>query len=182
MLKNKVLLQKQASALDLVPSPLKACPHSRSFTMLSQALLLALVPMASLSTLVLVQSANAETFYKWVDKDGSTHYTQAPPRKTSVRSAKKVYIDDQAPATPAANMPANGENNNNTTGNSTPVMNANQLATAANNASVPNVSNSAQPASSPAAPQQVITPIIAPPANRLIVPTQDQARPAFSER
>ena len=75
-----------------------------------------------------------------------------------------------------------GENNNNTTGNSTPVMNANQLATAANNASVPNVSNSAQPASSPAAPQQVITPIIAPPANRLIVPTQDQARPAFSER
>lgn len=152
---------------------------------LSRGLLFA----ASLSTLVLAQSASAETFYKWVDKAGSTHYTQTPPGKNSAKTAKKVYIDDLAPPTPVA--PANTENNtnnantgNSNNGNATSVMDANQLANAATNGSVPNTNGQQQAPQATTAPQPqpVITPITPPPANRLIVPTQDQTRPAFSER
>ncbi|WP_034279130.1 DUF4124 domain-containing protein [Alkanindiges illinoisensis] len=148
---------------------------------------------ASLTTLVLAQSASAETFYKWVDKAGSTHYTQTPPGKNSAKSAKKVYIDDLAPPTPVA--PANTENSNSNantgttngnsnSGNATSVMDANQLANAATNGSVPNTNGQQQAPQTTTAPQPqpVITPITPPPANRLIVPTQDQTRPAFSER
>lgn len=154
--------------------------------------------IAGLGTLALFSSAHAATFYKWVDKAGSTHYTQTPPGRSAVRAAKKVYIDDQAPSTPApaANVPATGESSTNVNGNSTSAMNSTQLATAANNAAVPGngqqvTQTTTQAAPSPAAPapaqaapqpQPVITPVSPPPANRLIVPTQDQSRPAFAER
>lgn len=164
-------------------------PLGLSSTGLIYSLSRGLLFAASLGTLVLAQSASAETFYKWVDKAGSTHYTQTPPGKNSAKSAKKVYIDDQAPPTPVA--PANTENSTNNanngtsnSGNATSVMDANQLANAATNGSVPNTNGQQQApqATTASQPQPVITPITPPPANRLIVPTQDQTRPAFSER
>lgn len=164
-------------------------PLGLSSTGLIYSLSRGLLFAASLGTLVLAQSASAETFYKWVDKAGSTHYTQTPPGKNSAKSAKKVYIDDQAPPTPVA--PANTENSTNNantgtsnSGNATSVMDANQLANAATNGSVPNTNGQQQAPQATTAPQPqpVITPITPPPANRLIVPTQDQTRPAFSER
>lgn len=173
MLKNSLKFQKQATR-----SKIMSFTSGRSFHMLSRGFML----VAAFSTIIYGQSAAAETFYKWVGKDGSTHYTQTPPGKNGVRSAKKVYIDDLAPPTPVA--PANAENSNGTA-NSTPtsVMDANQLANAANNGSIPN-SNGQQipPAVTAPQPQPVITPVTPPPANRLIVPTQDQTRPAFTER
>lgn len=164
-------------------------PLGLSSTGLIYSLSRGLLFAASLGTLVLAQSVNAETFYKWVDKAGSTHYTQTPPGKNSAKSAKKVYIDDQAPPTPVA--PANTENSTNNantgtsnSGNATSVMDANQLANAATNGSVPNTNGQQQApqATTVSQPQPVITPITPPPANRLIVPTRDQTRPAFSER
>ncbi len=135
---------------------------------------------ASLGALLWSHGVAAETFYKWVDKDGSTHYTQTPPGKNGVRSAKKVYIDDLAPPTPVATT-----NSENRDGNLTSTMDANQLANAANNGSIPNSNGQQIPQTvtvPQSQPQQVITPITPPPANRLIVPAQDQVRPVFSEQ
>lgn len=164
-------------------------PSALLFTGLPHRLSSVFLFTVGLSTLVLAQSASAETFYKWVDKAGSTHYTQTPPGKNSAKSAKKVYIDDLAPPTPVATTNTENSTNNANTGNSnngnaTSVMDANQLANAATNGSVPNTNGQQQAPQATTAPQSqpVITPITPPPANRLIVPTQDQTRPAFSER
>ncbi|RYY80447.1 MAG: DUF4124 domain-containing protein [Moraxellaceae bacterium] len=169
MLKNRLKFKKQTTFAKTI-----SLSQNRPFMMLSRGLIL----LASLGTLVVMQAASAETFYKWVDKDGSTHYTQTPPGKNGVKSAQKVYIDDLAPPTPVAL--ANTENGN-SNGNPTSVMDSNQLANAANNGSVPNGSGRQIPQSMPQS-QPMITPITPPPANRLIVPTQDQSRPVFSER
>lgn len=64
----------------------------RTLTLIKATLL-----AASLGLCLGSPSASAETFYKWVDKDGSTHYTQTPPTKKGAKATKKVFIDDMAP-------------------------------------------------------------------------------------
>lgn len=141
----------------------------RTFTLIKATLL-----AASLGLCLGSPSASAETFYKWVDKDGSTHYTQTPPSKKGAKATKKVFIDDMAPAmpTPAPNA-ANANNpNGQPATNQTSNMDSNQLATAATNGSVP---------ASQSTVDSGIIPITPPPAGGLITPDQSQIRPAFSE-
>ncbi|WP_395442578.1 DUF4124 domain-containing protein [Acinetobacter sp. P1332] len=56
----------------------------------------------------------AKTYYKWVDSQGSTHYTTTPPPKTAKKKGKvDTYGWKNSPqaasseAPPAANMPNN---------------------------------------------------------------------------
>ena len=164
--------------------------------------------MACLTTSLLLNQASAQTFYKWVDKAGSTHYTQTPPPGSLARKAKTIQVDDAIPAQNYNNNSSetnpsttqNGDSNNTASG-----LNSNQLAQAANSGSIPNTQpnmsqsssaqptaqNNAQPSNNRAPntpPPQRITPppalqsITPPPANRLIQPSQNQIRPAFSDR
>lgn len=167
--------------------------------------------MACLTTSLLLNQASAQTFYKWVDKAGSTHYTQTPPPGSLAKKAKTVQVDDVTPAPNYSNNTSNTNNasdaapNNATTASG---LNANQLAQAANSGAVPNgqpnmqqppAQNNVPPSNSLNAnpsnsrvtntpPPQRITPppvlqsITPPPANRLLQPSQDQVRPAFSGR
>lgn len=149
------------------PRPLNSRPLNKTAPLIKAALLAASFGLCLGST-----SVSAETFYKWIDKDGSTHYTQTPPTKKGAKATKKVFIDNMAPTTPT---PApNTANTNNPNGqpatNQTSNMDSNQLATAANNGAVPS-----------SAPQTTLTSITAPPAGGLITPDQSQIRPAFSE-
>jgi len=58
----------------------------------------ALVPMYAIS---LSQLSHAAQFYKWVDDQGSTHYTQTPPPQKSI---KKVNVSTHVPADSAAEI------------------------------------------------------------------------------
>ena len=157
------------------------------------------VLMAVLGSAVLINSASADTFYKWVDKSGSTHYTQTPPPRNLAKKAKTVQVDSAPPPQSYANnvnantADANNPNNPNTASG----LNATQLAQAANSGAVPNAqphpsvqnniaeTNNRVPTSQPvqrSAPAPVIQPITPPPANRLIQPSQSQVRPAFSDQ
>ncbi len=154
--------------------------------------------LACLGSALLINSASAQTFYKWVDKAGSTHYTQTPPPGNLAKKAKTVQVDE----TPVSQYSTNNSNaNGNTTessnSNNATGLNSNQLAQTANAGSIPdlpqnlsrptinnNANNSTSnsqptPRSAPSPAFQSITP---PPDNRLITPSQDQVRPAFSER
>ncbi|XID74248.1 DUF4124 domain-containing protein [Alkanindiges sp. WGS2144] len=136
-----------------------------------------------LGTVLFAGTANAQAFYKWVDKDGSTHYTQTPPPGSRGKNIKRIVVDDMAPATPTAarETSADSASNSNAPGNSS------QLAQAATAGSIPDNRQTPQPAPAttnqpsqqPTANIPVITP---PPANRLITPEQEEVRPAFSER
>ena len=161
--------------------------------------------MACLTTSLLLNQASAQIFYKWIDKAGSTHYTQTPPPGSLAKKAKAVQVDD---ATPAQNYSNNASDVTPNNANTASGLNANQLAQAANSGAVPNgqpnmqqppAQNNAQPSNNSngnpnnnrvpsTPPPQRITPppalqsITPPPANRLIQPSQDQVRPAFSDR
>ena len=161
--------------------------------------------MACLTTSLLLNQASAQTFYKWIDKAGSTHYTQTPPPGSLAKKAKAVQVDDATPAQNYSNNASDATPNNVNTASG---LNANQLAQAANSGAVPNgqpnmqqppAQNNAQPSNNSngnpnnnrvpsTPPPQRITPppalqsITPPPANRLIQPSQDQVRPAFSDR
>lgn len=164
---NTLLNQRHASIIR--PQPTKNTPAVKSHSLAKTAVLL-----VGLSGYLMSASVAAETFYKWIDKDGSTHYTQTPPTKKGAKATKKVFIDDMAPASPT---PApNAANANNPNGqpatNQTSNMDSNQLATAANNGSVPTAQTTSNSG---------IIPITPPPAGGLITPDQSQIRPAFSE-
>lgn len=143
-----------------------------------------------IGSLLFLNSVSAQTYYKWVDKAGSTHYTQTPPPGSLARKAKAVQVDE----TPVPQYASNNQSNNLETnnGSNTSVLNANQLAQAANAGSVPNSPpqvaqpTNPQPMVQPAPRQNNVNgrsrPITPPSANRLITPTQDQSRPAFSEQ
>lgn len=45
-------------------------------------------------SLLAIESSYAQSFYKWVDDKGATHYTQAPPPQ---KPAKKVAISTHIP-------------------------------------------------------------------------------------
>ena len=75
--------------------------------------------------------ASAEKFYKWVDGEGSTHYTQTPPPKAYSKKSEQVdIVVTQPSSTPPAplvtdlNQVGNPQNTNypavNTNGNSLP--------------------------------------------------------------
>ena len=161
--------------------------------------------MACLTTSLLLNQASAQTFYKWIDKAGSTHYTQTPPPGSLAKKAKTVQVDDATPAQNYSNNSSDATPNNVNTASG---LNANQLAQAANSGTVPNgqpnmqqppAQNNVQPSNNSngnpnnnrvpsTPPPQRITPppalqsITPPPANRLIQPSQNQVRPAFSDR
>lgn len=140
----------------------------RTFILIKATLL-----AASLGFCLGSASASAETFYKWVDKDGSTHYTQTPPSKKGAKATRKVFIDDMAPAssTPATNAVNANTPNGQPASNQTSNMDSNQLATAATNGSVPTPQTTTNSG---------ITAITPPPAGGMITPDQSQIRPAFS--
>lgn len=124
-------------------------------------------------TATTINSAQATQFYKWIDKTGTTHYTQEHPGKKAVKILKNVMTDDTPPPsvmpmTPASTMPS---------GNPAE-QNANPATNQQTNTSTP-VDPAAQPAVAPQqAPSLIVTP---PPQNRLITPTQEQSRPTFSQ-
>ncbi len=58
---------------------------------------LALTGMIGLSSPALAQS-----FYKWVDAAGATHYSHTPPPASQTKAAKKVKVDTHTPVDSAA--------------------------------------------------------------------------------
>lgn len=126
------------------------------------------VPVLTVMALsaALINSAQAVQFYKWIDKNGSTHYSQEHPGRNAVKIVKTVLVDDTPP--PTATSPApNPLSDQTTTATSQP-----------ENASTnPATQQTPQPAAQP--PVLSMTP---PPANKLIQPSQEQARPAFSQK
>ena len=46
-----------------------------------------------IGSVLLLNSVYAQTYYKWVDKAGSTHYTQTPPPGSLAKKAKAVQVD-----------------------------------------------------------------------------------------
>ena len=76
--------------------------------------------------------ASAEKFYKWVDGEGSTHYTQTPPPKAYSKKSEQVdIVVTQPSSTPPAplvtdlNQVGNPRTPNNTTGNNSQGTNMN---------------------------------------------------------
>jgi hypothetical protein len=109
-----------------------------------------------------LSSAQAVQFYKWIDKNGSTHYTQEHPGKNASKIIKTVLVDDTPPPASSTPTPASI------------ATNAEQPSTAPDQA---NNSTSSVPQA-----QQPSVTITRPPANHLIQPSQEQSRPAFSNQ
>ena len=67
---------------------------------------------ALFSSLLANQAASAQEFYKWVDSQGSTHYTTTPPPKSAKKLSKvdtygsRQYSQSKSPA-----PSQNGQNN-----------------------------------------------------------------------
>ena len=69
-----------------------------------------LLSVATLSAIML-SHAHAVQFYKWLDKNGSTHYTQEHPGQNASKILKTVLVDDtpsnSSPPPAASNEPQN---------------------------------------------------------------------------
>lgn len=126
------------------------------------------VPVLTVMALsaALINSVQAVQFYKWIDKNGSTHYSQEHPGKNAVKIVKTVLVDDTPPPIVTSSVPNPVSDQTTTT--------SNQPENASGN---PTPQQTAQPVAQP--PVLSITP---PPANKLIQPSQEQTRPAFSQK
>lgn len=147
-----------------------------------------------LSSLLLSSNVMAaDTYYRWVDKDGSTKYTLTPPPKRTGKAVRTVKVDTTPVMASTAPVNNNGQQNPNPnsadaqqTASANAALNghqptqnqqANGQGTATPSPNSAAINNTAPPNSVPAAP--AITAITPPPANRVIVPTQAEARPVF---
>lgn len=63
----------------------------------------------AVSCLFLSQNVNAQNFYKWVDKNGSTHYTVTPPPANAKRVANVETYNDTPRYTSAPQQTAPAE-------------------------------------------------------------------------
>lgn len=62
--------------------------------MTMSSLKLCLVAIGSVALLGLASHGHAQHFYKWVDKNGSTHYTLTPPPKNAKKQGRIFTIND----------------------------------------------------------------------------------------
>ncbi len=70
-----------------------------------------LSPFFVLSLIFCTTQSYAEDFYKWVDANGSTHYTLTPPPANLKTKTKKIETRGwRAPSNPSA-LPASTQNN-----------------------------------------------------------------------
>lgn len=57
--------------------------------------ILVAIPLISIFT---IESSNAQSFYKWTDEKGATHYTQTPPpQQNTKKTVQKVVISTHIP-------------------------------------------------------------------------------------
>ena len=80
---------------------------------------------ASLILIFATSSVSAKEYYKWVDANGSTHYTTTPPPKTA---KKKGKVDTYGWRNSAPNIPNQTTNATTAPANSTTPANANNTA------------------------------------------------------
>lgn len=59
----------------------------------------------TVSLLLATTLASGATFYKWVDENGSTHYSQTPPKGSKIHS-RKVEVNATQPSAAAPTTPA----------------------------------------------------------------------------
>lgn len=127
---------------------------------------------AILGSLLFASTASAEIYYRWVDKDGSTKYTLNPPAKGQGTIIRRVYVDGTP--LPISNTPTTNLNGQPNSAENQQTQNGQAVGQVA-----PNVNSTAVNSTVTPTPAQAITP---PPANRLIVPSQDQSRPVFDNQ
>ena len=61
--------------------------------------------LLSCASISLVQTANAQNFYKWVDAKGSTHYTTTPPPKNAKKKGQVATYGQYNPNAASQNTP-----------------------------------------------------------------------------
>ena len=60
---------------------------------------LSILVALGLSSVVISSNLQAQNFYKWVDKNGSTHYTLSPPPAYAKKITKvRTYYDQVSPS------------------------------------------------------------------------------------
>lgn len=89
-----------------------------------------LLAISSVAVLGIASHSHAQHFYKWVDKNGSTHYTLTPPPKNAKKQGRIFTINDTPsgsqyrPPAPETNTPTQ----NSTTPTTTPQPNGTPVA------------------------------------------------------
>lgn len=57
--------------------------------------ILAIIPLISF---LAIESSYAQSFYKWTDDKGATHYTQTPPpKKATPKTVQKILVNTHTP-------------------------------------------------------------------------------------
>lgn len=87
------------------------------FIMTMSSLKTSLLAIGSVALLGLTSASYAQHFYKWVDKNGSTHYTLTPPPKNAKKQGRIFTINDTPSGSqyrPPSAVPENASTTDNT--------------------------------------------------------------------